>query len=128
MGQFFPSQLNASRLLFSLTGANMNTTADQALTKAFSFTNYVIDKIIVTNASTSLTLAAGGFYTGASKSGTTIVAAAQVYSGLTGSTLIVNPTLALNAVQSAATLFLALTTGQGGAATSDVYVMGVALT
>lgn len=128
-GLSFPPLLTgASRVLWSLTGANMNTTADQALSKTFSFTNYAISQILVTNASTSLTLAAGGFYTGAGKTGITIVAAGQLYSGLTSSTLIINPTMALNAVQSATTLFLALTTGQGGAATADIYVVGVALT
>ena len=61
------SPLLINRQLFSLTGANLNTTADQALTKAFTFTNHIIDRILITNASADLTLglAAGGFYTAA---------------------------------------------------------------
>ena len=77
--------------LGELIGANFNITTDQSITTPSS---YLIRRIVVTNSSTSLTLAAGGFYTGASKSGTTIVTAAQVYSGLTTSTKFVDITLA----------------------------------
>lgn len=120
--------LASNGLLWSLIGANMNTTADQALTKAFAFTNYVIDRILVTNASTSLSLAAGGIYTAASKGGTAVVAAVQLYSGLTAGGLIVPLTIANTDLRTGASLFLALTTGQGGAATADVRIFGYALT
>ena len=118
------------RTLWVLTGANMNTTADQAFVQQGVFSTYIITAIRCVNASTSLTLAAGGIYNTASKGGTPLVAAAQVYSGLTGSTLGINLTLAAfgTGVQSGAALYLALTTGQGGAATCDFYVVGVPLT
>lgn len=131
MGQLYNPPalpLAANGLLWSLIGANMNSTADQAFTKAFSFTNYIIDRIIATNASTSPTLAAGGIYTAASKGGTAVVAAAQVFSGLTASGLVLPLTIANTDLRTGANLFLALTTGQGGAATLDLRIFGYAIT
>lgn len=120
------SPLNTNKVLFSLVGANMNVVTDQALTAAFTFASYVIDRIIVSNASTSLTLAAGGIYTAASKGGTAIVAAAQLYSGLTTSAKTLPLTIANTDLQTAALIF-SLTVAQGGAATADIRVMGWAL-
>lgn len=127
-GLSFPPLLTgATRILWSLTGANMNTTADQALAKAFSFTNYLITQIIVINASTSLTLAAGGLYTATSKGGTAVVANTQIYSALTGATPALALTIANTDQRSNAAFYLSLTTGQGGAATADFLVIGTAL-
>lgn len=101
------------RELARLLGANMNSTSDQAITIK-NAPKYIIDKIIVTNASTSLTLATGGFYTATSKGGTTIVAAAQVYSALTAASKYLGLTLALTTDSlTAQTLYLSLTTAQG---------------
>src|SRR5882724_9436814 len=66
------SALGLSTQLWSKLSADMNTTADQAMVKAFNFTNHIIDQILIVNASASLTLAAGGFYTAASKGGVAI--------------------------------------------------------
>lgn len=113
----------AAPMLGKLIGANMNSTADQPI--AINSSKYVIRRIVVTNASANLTLAAGGFYTGAAKSGTTIVSAAQVYSALSASTKVVDLTIiGLADVLTATTLYLSLTTGQGSAATADVYIFG----
>jgi hypothetical protein len=116
-------------VLWTLTSANMNSTADQAFTKSFAFTNYMLTHIRAVNASTSLTLAVGGIYNTASKGGTALVANSQVYSALTGATLGLDLTLVAFGIglQSGASLFLSLTTGQGGAATADLYAIGVAL-
>ena len=122
-------QLGTNRLLWSLIGANMNTTADQAFAKAFGFSTFQIERIRVVNASTSLTLAAGGIYGGAGKT-VTLVAAGQLYSGLTGGTLGLDLT-ALPLIlgnQSLAALYLSLTLGQGAPATADFYVYGWGLT
>lgn len=108
-----------------LIGANMNSTADQAI--QIGAGRYVVRFITVQNPSISLTTAAGGVYTAASKGGSAIVAAAQAYSALTGSTKILNLTLAAVAatdVRTEAQLFLSLTTAQGAAATADVFVFG----
>jgi len=116
-----PSARYAGRLL----GANMNTTADQAIGLMIpASARFRVTKITVENASVSLTAAAGGVYPAASKGGTALVSSAQAYSSLTGAAIALDLTLATaNAVQPAGTpLFLALTTAQGAAATADVYV------
>lgn len=116
-------------VLFYKTGADMNVTTDQALTKNGTFTNFIVTRIRVVNASTSLTTAAGGVYDTASKGGVALVGAAQAYSALTGATLGLDLTLVAKALglNSSAGLFLALTTGQGGAATADIYAIGYAV-
>lgn len=119
--------INQSQVLWKLIGANMNTVNDQAFTKAQVFSSYLITSIYTVNASTSMSLAAGGIYDTAAKGGTPLVAAAQLYFGLTGSTLGLNLTLAAYGIglRAGASLFLALTVAQGGAATADLYVLGV---
>lgn len=115
-------------LLGKLASANMNIVTDQAITITLptGTTKYVVEKIDVTNCSISLTLAAGGFYTAASKGGTAIVTAAQLYSGLAGTaTTLLNPTLAVTTSSFTVTsLYFSLTVAQGGAATADIYIWG----
>lgn len=120
-----PSVIGANRLLWSLTSANMNVTTDQTFTKAFAFSTFHIDRIRVTNASTSLTLAAGGIYGGAGKT-VPLVSAAQVFSGLTGNTLGLDLTALplMFGDQSLAAVYLSLTVAQGGAATCDIRIYG----
>jgi hypothetical protein len=111
--------------LGSLKSANFNSTADQAI--AISYAAYKVSEIDVTNCSGTFTLAAGGFYTGTSKSGTTVVLAAQAWSGATASTVIVQATIVtavLTVRLTAANIYLSLTTGAGSAATCDVYIYG----
>lgn len=111
--------------LGKITGANFNSTSDQPIT--VSAGKYIVTKFVVTNASTSLTLAAGGIYTAASKGGTAVVAAAQVYSALTVASKFLNLTLdgVLGTdVRTEGTLYLSLTLAQGSAATADVYLIG----
>lgn len=105
-----------------LTGANMNSTADQSI--AIASATYTITAIVVTNASTSLTTCAGGVYTTTSKGGTAVVAAGQVYSALTTATKQLALTLNDTDRRTVSTLYLSLTTGQGGAATADLYIFG----
>ncbi len=114
-------------LLGKIAGANMNSAADQTITINLptGVTKYTVEKIDVTNCTVSLTLAAGGFYTAASKGGTAIVAAAQVYTALGGTaTTLMNPTLAVTTSSFTGNMFFSLTTAQGGAATADIYVWG----
>lgn len=122
------AQTGQNRVLFSLPSANMNSTADQALAKAFPFTAFTITQIIVTNASASLTTAVGGIYTAAAKGGTAVVSAAQAYAALNTTTKVLNPTIQSGGgdLLSVAALYLSLTTAQGSAATADVYVVGFA--
>lgn len=121
--------------IVTLRGANFNVTTDQALAIPAKITAYHVERIVVTNCSTSLTLAVGGFYTAASKGGTAIVSAAQVYSALTSAAVGLEPTLVAAALSggasyrlTASNIYLSLTVAQGGAATCDVYLFGDDLT
>jgi hypothetical protein len=122
---------NTDRVLCSIRTANFNSTADQACTIPASITAWTPLAIKVTNCSASLTLAVGGVYPAASKAGTALVAAAQVYTALTGATILLSLTLAANIATTrytVNTVYLSLTTGQGTGATCDVYVTGTDLT
>jgi len=117
---------NPYKLLGKKIGANMNSTSDQAI--AISAAKYFIDKVVVTNASTSLTLAVGGLYTSTSKGGSQVISNTQVFSALTTSTkIILLSSLIAGDVLTASQLYLSLTTAQGGAATADVYLYGYEL-
>jgi hypothetical protein len=116
-------------LIGRLIGANMNSTADQAVPLFVAGNqNFQVTAIVVRNPSTSLTTAVGGFYSAASKGGTAIVANSQVYSAATGATTVENTTIAAAGLAasfaSGTPVYLSLTTAQGAAATGDVYVYG----
>lgn len=120
------------RVIGKLIGANMNATTDQAIpiqdntSPQHDYTKYMVDRIIVTNASLSLSTAVGGIYTAVSKSGA-IVANSQVYSALTAATKWVALTLtgtALTDVLTGDPIYLSLTTPQGAAATANIYIYG----
>ena len=99
-------------------------------------TAFVIAGILVTNASTSLTTAVGGFYPQAAKGGVPIVPASQTFTMLTNSSLILWMTLSsfgqntrfssanLNSIAGFLNIWFSLTTPQGAPATADCYVMG----
>lgn len=118
-------------ILAQIVGLNFNITTDQAIALNIpQGANFLLDDMYVTNPSISLTTAAGGLYTAASKGGTALVASSQAYSGATAATAIVRATVAaagLALVLSQQTLYFALTTGQGAAATADVTLYGRAL-
>jgi hypothetical protein len=121
----------ATRVLCSIRAANFNITTDQACTIPAGVTAWVPTSIIVTNCTGTFTLAAGGVYPATSKGGTALVAAAQVYTALTGATVVLGLTLAANIATTRLTIhtvYLALTTGAGSAATCDVFVLGNDLT
>ncbi len=113
-------------LLFTLRGANFNVTSDQLLTPTFNG-KFRIKRIVVLNTSLNgMSTAAGGFYTAPAKGGSAIVAAGQVYTGLTNALTALELTLALPnlALVAGTPLYFALTTTQGAAATADIYVYG----
>lgn len=124
------------RVLAYALSMNFNTTADQAIAIPAAIQAFALTGIIVTNASISLTTAAGGFYPQVIKGGSSIVAAAQVYSALTTANALLNATLAAGAATTrwstlnlinAYSIYLSLTTAQGAAAVADVYILGVDL-
>lgn len=110
------------RMIGRLIGANMNSTADQSITLMAG--TWKIEGFYVTTPSTSLTTAAGGVYTAAAKGGTAIVAAGQAYSTLVAATDVLGCTMAATPNVTNNTIYLSLTTGQGSAATADVFVYG----
>lgn len=108
---------------------NMNTTADQGFALAAWITKYVVRRIVVYDASVDLSggSTAGGVYTAASKGGTAIVANTQVYTALSAATKALDLTIAaagLGVYFTAATLYFALTTGFGSAATAKIAIFG----
>src|SRR5271169_6495286 len=72
-------------LLGILRNVNMNITTDNTIPMVAA--SYNLRRITMTNASISLTTAAGGIYTAASKGGTAVVAAAQTYLTLSSPTV-----------------------------------------
>ena len=72
-------------LLGKLLGADFDSTADQEIRIDADPGRYLIDQILVTNPSISLTTAVGGIYTGAGKTGTILVPATRKYEALTAS-------------------------------------------
>jgi hypothetical protein len=120
----------AGVLLGRLIGANMNVATDQpfVMRQLSTLVPFRIAKVTAGNASLSLTTAAGGIYPAISKGGTALVASAQAYSGLTAAALVNTLTIATvpgNTIYAPSTQFwLSLTTGQGAAATADLYLWG----
>jgi hypothetical protein len=117
--------------LASLRGANFNSTADQAIAIPAKITAYHVSKIVVTNCSATPTLAVGGFYNAASKGGTALVAASQAYATLTSAGIGLEAVIVAAGLtggaqyrQTAANLYLSLTTAAGGASLCDIFVFG----
>lgn len=116
------------QLLFIGRSKDFQLTTDQALTKTFSGTSYIITKVLAVCKTGGATVAcAGGIYPAASKAGTALVGVAQSWVTLTAAGKMVDATLAAviaTDVQSA-TPILSLTTGSTAAVTADVFVYGV---
>jgi hypothetical protein len=116
------------RLLGVIKNADFNSIADQPIIGFPS--KWIPRRIVAQNASISMTSAAGGLYTGAGKTGIVIVPASQVYSSLTTAGAFLDLTLDTTAggptfvVLTATTIFFALTSAQGVAATGDIYIWG----
>jgi hypothetical protein len=116
-----------SGVVASLRNANMNSTADQPFTMHIPAGKpFHVTRILATNAAVSMTTAVGGVYTGAVKSGTTIVAGTQVYTALAGATTNVE-VLTITAAGSnnvfTTAPILSLGTVQGATAAADFYLV-----
>lgn len=120
----------SQQAIATLFSADMNSTADQPFvfpfgnTRKFGLGGNAV--VIASNPSVSLTTAVGGIYPAISKGGTALVAATQVYSGLTAVGTKVNLTTGTtsNGTVFNAPLYLSLTTPQGTAALCDLYIFG----
>ena len=114
-----------------LTGANFNSTADQAITIVSPTATYSVLRIVVNNSSCDMsaaTVPVGGFYSAASKGGIQLIAASQSYSALSSTainTLNNHVTLTGNlnsAYLNLGTIYFSLSTAHGSACTADIYV------
>lgn len=129
----------AARVLGSGRSYSFNTTNDQPIAIPQRITAFTLTGILITNASISLTTAAGGFYPQAGKGGVPIVPATQTYTVLSNSTLLLWATLSsfgqntrfsasnLGAIGGYLDIWFSLTTPQGAAATGDIYLIGMDL-
>ena len=109
-----------------LFAANFNVTTDQPITMGIN-AKFRVTKITVENTSIpGMSTAVGGIYTAPSKAGSAIVAASQVYTGLTNATTALDLTLALPnlVLPPLQTLYFSLTTPQEVAATADLFIFG----
>jgi len=130
----------AARVLTSIRSANFNTTNDQPMAIPQRVTAFQLLGLLVTNASISLTTAAGGVYPAAGKTGVPIVEATQGYTMLSSSAFLLNLTLSsfgqntrfsstnLGTIAGFLNLWFSLTTAQGAPCTADVYAIGLDLT
>ena len=119
------------QLLFVIRAADFTITTDQAMTKVFSGTNWKVTLITANRKSGAYGVAClGGVYTAASKGGNAVVAATQTWAGLSGAGKTADATLAAivgTDVQSSAAAYFALSTGNTGALTADVFVFGICM-
>lgn len=129
----------STRVLAQATGVNFNTTNDQPIAIPQRITAFVLTGILITNASTSLTTAVGGFYPQPAKAGVAIVPAIQTYTMLTNTSLILWATLSsfgqntrfssanLGTIAGFLNIWFSLSTPQGVPATCDIYLTGLDL-
>lgn len=129
---FDPSQKYASgESHFLLGGAkliNLAITTDQPITICCN--RYVVRRIVVTDATATPVLAAGGVYDSTSKGGNALVGTGQTYTALTSSSKFIDMTLASIAgtdIETATTIYFSLTTANAAAATVSIFVYGDAL-
>lgn len=112
----------ASPCIYKLSGVSLNSAATDVGTFTGLPAKYIVRRLTVTNASTSLTLATVSLHTTTGGGGTAIVSI-QALSGLTGSGKFVDLTLAVTTdTQTASSLVLRNITAQGSAATADAYL------
>ena len=117
-------------VLAYLKDANFNTTADQPMVILNPGQTCVVFTSIIMNPSSQLTTAQGGIYSGASKSGSNYLSAAQLYSALNpGVRELLSPgappTTAVRDRHVMNNAYFSLTTPKGSAGTADVLLVGI---
>ncbi len=124
---FAAPQLGAQQILFVAKDVDFTLTTDQSFTRVCSCSRYYVTGVVAKGlGGTAAVGTAGGIYTAAAKGGSTIVAAAQSWVGLSTINKIQIATLDTYATTDAATAtpVFALTTGSGTACRADVYIYG----
>jgi len=125
--QTIPPQYG-QQVLFMLRSADMTLTTDQAFSKVFGGTNYIITSILAVRKTGAFGVTcAGGIYSGAGKTGDALCAAVQSWASLSGAGTSASATLTnlLQTKVQTATPNLALTTGNTGALTADIFIVGI---
>lgn len=105
----------------------MQSTSDQAFSRVYAGTKYVVTDVIARRASGGTSVVcAGGIYDTAAKGGNALIGVAQSWVALTGALKIVRATLAalLSTDILSNTPILSLTTGSTAAATADIFIYG----
>lgn len=119
------SSLIGAQIIGYFKTLNLNqTNTDNAVT--VSAPKYIVRRIIITNASTSLAASAAtlGVFTATGGGGTTVVAA-SLLTALSAATKYSDLTIAVTAdTVASATLYLRNGIAHGSAATADVYIFG----
>lgn len=110
--------------LFKLTAANMQSTTDQIFSKLYSGSSWFPTAVIARWRSGTGTLAVGGIYDAAGKTGNIIAAAATAW-GTLANGIIVPLVTPLQTIILTATPILSLSTGSAAACTADFYILGV---
>jgi hypothetical protein len=113
--------------LFILRDANMAITTDQLMVKQGQFTKYICrGAFAVWKSGAFGTACAGGIYSLAAKAGDALLAATQSYANLTGTgKIVVAPVASIFSTgYETTTPFFSLTTGNTGALTADIFLMG----
>lgn len=116
--------LSGYGLLGSVTGVDLNTGATDTPVTMLS-ANYIVRRVVATNASINLTAATAGVFNTAGGVGT--IAADQALATLTAAGLFMDLVLSAPGTttrQTAAQLFVRCGTPQGAAATADFYIFG----
>ena len=109
-------------LLGSAKGVNLNDVSDNII-QVIGSDKYSVLYCMVGNASTSLTTADAGLYTGPGATGLTVVTAAAL-SAITANADVLQMTIASTDMLTAPNLYFRCTTAQGAAATADVWIYG----
>jgi len=112
--------------IVSAKSVNLQSTGDQGtISIPPQITKYAVTAVQITNCSATPILAQPAIYTGASASGTNIVAAAVITTA-TATTKVVNSTVVagtLTTALTASTLYINVTVANSGALTCDFYVV-----
>lgn len=113
------------RPVLAYIGVNLNSAnTDHAIPVPSAYARYIVRRVTITNASTSLavSLATVGVFTSSGGGGTTVVTAAVVTS-LTGASKFTDMTVAASTdTLTSATLYVRTGIANGSAATADAYI------
>lgn len=119
----FPTYVGED-ILLKATSVDINSAATDVAEFTIPYSKYIVRRVTITNASTSLGASAAtlGVFTAATGGGTTIVTDATI-TALSAASKFTDMTIALNADSTtSSSIFVRNGTAHGGAATVDVYI------